>query len=280
MARQLEEEGRLEEALTAYQGVIAVGESPSLSEAYFGVGRCEARRGRHWTAFSAIEKSFPKEFHADAVSRRVHLEFSLGKAVMALGDAPVADAVEGAKTLTGYEAGARIFAAIVYNDPQSLVAPRSRLLLGDCQLALRRTAEAATTFRRAIRACQGRPEALEAKAGLIRALAEHPYPDNVPPEVFTEIEELLRQCTIVPEMTPELKERVEKAQASRNELHAKEMLRKARFYLLGKTKAGRKAARFLLEDLLHRYPETASAGEAQTLLSKIGGAGTEGRSPE
>lgn len=220
-----------------------------------GVARCEIARGNLMTAFEVLEESFPAQYDAAAVDRRIRLE------------AVIAERLLREKK---YEEAARVLGAIVYNDPRYELAPVALMKKGDCYLELARYGKAEQVFRLVLRNYPNAPQAVEAGPALAQALALKPYEkDEIPQKARAEIADLLRRAQLHAPQTPALKARIEAARRARARAEAEGLLKKARFYLDLKTKPGRRSAAFLLRDIIERYPETEAAGTAVKLLQTL-----------
>ncbi len=274
-AERLFKMGEVETARAEFERAVAAGlNGREHLEALFGLGRCQILQGELWEAFQNLEASFPGELEAEAVSARVKVEFDLAQRLLKLAGQPVPGAVDDKKNLTGWEAASRVFAAIVYNDPLASEAPAALLASGDCLERLGRWPEAEQNYRRLIAAHPDTNEGRLARAALAELLVRHRRESGRADRAAREAAQLLDEAIAGEKPEPAgagagLKEKIAAAQQARDEAQAADLIERARFYLRG-TERQRKSGLFVLQDAVHKYPQTKAAQEARKLLDQAG----------
>jgi tetratricopeptide (TPR) repeat protein len=280
-AWEAESAGGTDRALGLYRRAAEMAvPGESREYAWFGIGRCEARRGRLWSAFEALERSFPPTYVSGEVERRVALQMRIGRALMALGTEPVPDLPDGEKSLSGLAAASRVFQRVVYNHPNSREAAEALLLRGDCLRAVGDRSEAEIAYRRAIRRRETWSGGWVATAALaellIRAAPEGPGRA----EALDEAEALLESAGSVPRPPEALATRLRSARALLRETRAADGLARALFYLERGGGRHRQAAVFSLREVIRRFPGTEAADTAAQRLGDLGVAPEPDPAPE
>lgn len=239
-------------------------------DAYFGQARVLLALGKPWEAHLATEKSFPARFDAQPVRARVTLQYRAAKELMALGDKQIQTVDEDEKMLSGYRAASIVFGSLVYNDPQSPFAAESLVLQADCLIHDKAHEEAETAYRKVMKYFPATREALHAHAGVALAIVDREWPGGMPREQAQVVEQFLLECDAALDDDPELKKRVDRVKAIQGEAAAAERLEKARFHIRRGSRADRRAAVFILRDLLSRYPDSPSSAQAREELARLG----------
>ncbi len=266
-----ESAGQMESALALYREAVAIGApGESLEYAWFGVGRCEARRGRLWSAFEALERSYPPSYVPDEVERRVALEMRIGRALMALEGGEVPDLPPGEKSRSGYAAASRVFQRVVYNLPNGQEAAGALLLRGDCLRAMGDLAEAEIAYRRAMRRREESLDGWRATLTLAELLVRTAPEDAGRVERLTEAAALLESVETSPRAAEALADELNRARRLLEETRAADALDKAQFYLERGDARHRQAGIFALREVVRLYPGTAAAGTAADRLADLG----------
>lgn len=271
---------KLEDAKAIYRMAIHNGATGyELEEAYMGLARCEYRQSNYWAAFSAIENSFPKSFDNAAVELRIKMELDLAGRLARTGDreatgAPFKKDANGQMLpdrISGLEAAAEIYKAVTYNDPKGPYAPRGLLMSARCYKEIGRYLEAEIEYRHLVETFPNSKESQKAQAELVEVLAKksESADKGLEGEVQDEVLSRMLQARTVAKDSPELKESVDRAKDAIAETQSKAMLEKADFYIQRGNKKSREAAKFVLEDIIKKYPQTEAAKSAVEKLEKI-----------
>lgn len=282
-AKAMERRGEFDEAMAVYRMAIhndVTGRSKD--EAYLGLARCEEKQGNFWKAFLAVESSFPKKEELLALpndrrgaelERRLKIETRLAAALAGLGAAPAPDATaRDGKPLNGFAAAAEVYQAIVYNNPQTTYARQALVKRGDCLRRNREFAAAEKSYRLLINTFPGTPEVAEANIALASLLAEKTSGNGgIRGDDEREATAIFNAAATVPDMKPELKEKLEEAKSAVDENKAQALLESVKNYYLKRGRRERESAVFLLSDIIARYPRTDAAREAGELLPRLKG---------
>jgi tetratricopeptide (TPR) repeat protein len=264
-----------EKALGQYD--LLLKKFPSSEEArkgYFGRGLCLYKLGEYLEAFENIEKSFPKSPVKKEIDKRCALEYQIGRKLMAEKNKIVK---EGGgflkKSETGYQVAARIFKAILYNDPANKIAPEALFSLGECEYAMGRYKHARQAYMRLVtyHADSSLVPIAKLRAAKCYASKAHGKTNS-----SRAIENTMR----AEELVKSVRETAEAVNVDSRELQntaklveskkAAEMLESAKYYLRIHKKGSKNSAIFILNDIISRYPGTYSAKEAAGLLKKYG----------
>ncbi len=276
-AKKLELQGgeAIEDAMSIYRMAVHNGaQGRALEEAYLGLARCEYAQGNHWQAFRAVESSFPKEFDRTALDLRARMELDLGEKLVQRAGQPVDGALDkDGKTLNGFQAALQIFDAMIYNDQKGPLIPRALRRKAYCLTQLKDYDEAEKTYFILQNSFAYSPENAPAKLELIELLALKTKGDGgIKARRQEQVVEMLREVKTDPGSdTPEIKQKIEQAEAAVRENQAAARLQEVRYHLKRGGAKDEAAAKFLLEDILRLYPDAESAKEAQKMLDKLSG---------
>ena len=281
-AKNMERDGLFADAMAVYRMAIHNGVTGrAKDEAYLGLARCEEKQGNFWKAFLAVESSFPtrdellalsNEERGKELQRRLKIETRLGDALAQKGRETIPEAkTKDGKNLNGWGAAAEVFNAIVFNNPKTPFARSALIKRGDCLRQNKDYDAAEKSYRLLINTFPEAAEVAEAKIALARLLAEKTQNNGgIRGDVEQETTAIFNAAATIPDMKPELKEKLTDARNAVNENKAQALLQSVKNYYL--KRGGRKekeSARFLLADIVARYPQTKAATEAQELLKKI-----------
>ncbi|MDR1613287.1 MAG: tetratricopeptide repeat protein, partial [Planctomycetota bacterium] len=241
-------------------------------EAWYGVARCEYRRRNWWRAFDALERSFPKSFVPDEVAGRVRLEMFIGERLWRVGDNPAPEAVAEGRQLSGYQAAAKVYAAVLFNQPNANDAPLALLRRGDAAALYHDYEEAAKHYRQLIAYYPDSEHALRARSSLAEAIYRREWPTGFPEAARDDALSVMADVERARgALSDEAAIRRERAVAVANDLEAETKLRHAKEYLSGmRLRKSREGAIFLLKDVVARYPDAPQAGEAREMLLALG----------
>jgi tetratricopeptide (TPR) repeat protein len=264
-----------EKALGQYD--LLLKKFPHTEEAgkgYFGRGLCLYKLGEYLEAFENIEKSFPKSPVKTEIDKRCALEYKIGRKIMAEKNKVVK---EGGgflkKSETGYQVAARIFKAILYNDPANKIAPEVLFSLGECEFAMGRYKHARQAYMRLVtyHADSSLVPIAKLRAAKCYASKSHGRKNSTRSvENTMKAEELVKSVRKTGASASvdsrELQNTVKLVESKK----AAEMLKSAKYYLKIHKKGSRNSSIFILNDIISRYPGTYSAKEAAGLLEKHG----------
>lgn len=283
-AKAMEKRGEFEDAMAVYRMAIHNGVTGrAKDEAYLGLARCEEKQGNLWKAFLAVESSFPTKDELLALpndrrgaelERRLKIEMRLAAALAELGSAPAPDATaRDGKPLNGYAAAAEVYHAIVYNNPRTAYARQALVRRGDCLRRNRDYDAAEKSYRLLINSFPGTPEVAEANIALAALLAEKTSGNGgIRGDAERETDAIFNAAATVPDMKPELKEKLEAAKGAVDENKAQALLQSVKnYYLKRGGRRERESAVFLLSDIIARYPRTDAAREAGEILPRLKG---------
>ncbi|MDR1519863.1 MAG: hypothetical protein LBU23_06945 [Planctomycetota bacterium] len=264
---------QIAKALSAYADIVAMADAgnEAREEAWYGVARCEYRRGNWWKAFDALERSFPGRFDRSEVAGRIKLEMFIGERLWRLGGAKVADAHSGDGLLNGYQAASRVYAAAIFNQPTASDAPLALLRRGDAA-AIEEDWEAAEKFYRQV--VEYYPEsdpAMQARSSLAEAVLRR-YSAGAPEAARDDVGLIMDDVERADaELSSEAEERRRRAVALANDIEAETRLRHAKEYLKNvRVRKSRDAAVFLLGDIVSHFPAAPQAREAADILRNMG----------
>ncbi len=271
---------RIDDAKAIYRMAIHNGaQGFELEEAYMGLARCEFRQGNYWNAFEALESSFPKEFDQDGVALRIKMELDLAGRLARMGKreatgAPFKKDINGnmlPDRISCLEASAIIYKAITFNDPKGPYAPRGLLMSGRCYNELGMYKQSEDEYRHLVETYPESVETEKAQAELVEVLAKKnaAADKGIEGEVQDEVQDRLLQAKAVAKNSPEMAESVERANAALADTQSKAMLDKAEFYISRGNSKSLSAAKFLLNDIIKRFPQTAAAKIAAERLEKL-----------
>ena len=264
----------LQKAIAGYMEIIAMADAghEAREEAWYGVARCEYRRENWWKSFDAIERSFPREFDRKEVAGRIKLEMYIGERLWRMGHTPAPDARKDGGLLSGYQAASRVYAAAIFNQPNSIDAPLALLRRGDAA-AMEEDWEAAARFYRSV--VQYYPDsepAMQARSSLAEAVYRQEWPAGLPElarqdlnMMMVEVEGTERKLSLPAE------DRRQRAAILANNHDAEIKLRQAKAYISKiRVKKSRDAAVFQLGEIVSHFPNTPQAREAADLLLGMG----------
>lgn len=275
-ARKLEikgDENSIEDAMSIYRMAIHNGARGNAKEqAYLGLARCEYQKKNYWRSFQAIEESFPQKFVQKEIDHRVMMELDLAKRMAMLGSRELEDAPSvGGKKLSGVDGAAAVFEAANYNDPKGKHAAYALWMRGRCLKSAGRYKEAELAYRLLTNTYPRSKEAALAQPELAVAMVKNEKGGyELEGEKELQVTEILNQAKTI-RGGKEFAGNVDEAVAIVNEKKAAKMLESAQFYLSRGSKESLPSARFLLGDIIKRFPQTESAGVAEKLLNKLDG---------
>ena len=240
----------------------------------------QARLGRAWvlfrrraflSAFEEAEASFPETRpDEEELAERIRLEAGIGRYLLGYGAEELPPEVGGEKKETGYSAASRVFRAILYNDPKGPLTPQVLFWLGDALSGTGDHREAARAWRTLANRFGDHRLADKARLRAATALARAATAEEtLDEEALAEAEAFLEE--VRGHETPRVTGK--ELAGVRNVLdaaRARKLLASARFYLARPTERSRTSARFVLRDLVRRYPESDAAAEARALLTELG----------
>ncbi len=265
---------QLGKALDAYMAIIAMADASTEAreEAWYGVARCEYRRGNWWQAFDALERSFPKKFEKGEVAGRIKLEMYIGERLWRMGNDPVAGANPDGAPLTGYQAASRVYAAAIFNQPTAQDAPLALLRRGDAAALEKDWKEAAKFYRQVIEYYPESEQAMQARSSLTESIYRQDWPAGFPEAARSDVALIMDDVERADSrLSDDALERRKRAVTVANDLEAETKLRQAKGYLKSiRVRKSRDAAVFLLGDIVSFYPNTPQAGEAADLLRRLG----------
>jgi TolA-binding protein len=279
-AKDHERGGNFAEAKAVYRMALHNGVTGAARrEAFLGLARCEESEGNYWEAFKAVESSFPAKedllalapaARGDEISRRLAAEMRLAAALAPHGAAEVGRKASGA-AVTGWQAAAEVYYAVVYNNPQSELARQALVKRGDILRQAGDYAEAERSYRLLINSFPDTPEVVEAQISLAGLLAEKTAAEGgLRGDAERETVAIFRTAATLPNLAAPLKEKLQDAQQAVNENKAQALLAKVTHYYLPRgNRRERDAAKWMLNDIITRYPATTAATAARELLPKI-----------
>jgi tetratricopeptide (TPR) repeat protein len=240
-------------------------------DAWYGLARCEYRRGNWWKAFDALERSFPRKFDRSEVAGRIRLEMFIGEHLWRLGEARIPDTSSNGELLTGYRAASLVYAAAIFNQPIAADAPLALLRRGDAA-AMDRDWEAAEKFYRQVVEYYPESEpAMQARSSLAEMVMRR-YSLELPEAARNDLGSIMDDVERADAgLSGAAEERRRRAVAVANDMEAETKLRHAKEYLKNvRVRKSRDAAVFLLGDLVSHFPGTIQAGEAADILRGMG----------
>ncbi len=264
----------LRKAVAGYMEIIAMADAghEAREEAWYGVARCEYRNENWWKSFDALERSFPGEFDRAEVAGRVKLEMFIGERLWRMGRNPVPGARKDGGVLTGYQAASRVYAAAIFNQPNSRDAPLALLRRGDAAAMEENWDDAAKFYRSVVQYYPESEPAMQARSSLAEAVYRQEWPAGLPEmaredlnSLMTEVEGSERRLSVPAE------DRRERAAILANNHEAEIKLRQAKDYMSKiRVKKSRDAAVFQLGQIVSHYPNTPQAHEAADILAGMG----------
>ncbi len=265
---------QLTKAIDAYMAIIDMADASTEAreEAWYGLARCEYRRGNWWQAFDALERSFPKKFERSEVAGRIKLEMFVGERLWRMGGEPVPGANPEGTPLTGYQAASRVYAAAIFNQPTAKDAPLALLRRGDAAAMDKNWQEAAKYYRQVVEYYPESDQAMQARSSLTESIYRQDWPGGFPEAARSDValimDDVERADT---RLSGEAQERRTRAVTLANENEAETKLRHAKEYLKKvRTRKSRDGAVFLLGDVVSYYPNTPQAAEAAEILRGLG----------
>ncbi len=282
-AKRLELEAggeRIEDAKAIYRMAIHNGaKGYELEEAYLGLARCEFRQGNFWSAFAALENSFPQQFDQDGVALRIKMELDLAGRLARMGDrearsAPFKKDINGKMLpdrISCLDAAAEIYKTVTYNDPKGPYAPRGLLMSARCYKELGKFRESEVEYRHLVETYPNSKEAENAQAELIEVMAKKTElaDKGLEGEAQDEILSRMLNAKAAAKSSPELEQSLERAEEAVATTQSKAMLEKVDYYLSRGNRQSIEAAKFLLNDIIKRFPDTEAATTAAQKLAKI-----------
>lgn len=264
----------LNKARAAYMEIVSMADAgnEAREEAWYGVARCEYRLGNWWRSFEALERSFPEEYQPGEVAARMKLETFVGERLWRLGNAPVPDARYDNQSLNGYQAAARVYSALIANQPSHDDAPLALLRQGDAA-SLRGDWERASRFyRQVVEYYADSEQAMQARSSLAEAIYRQEWPTGMPEAARRDaqvvMEDVERSDVL---LSPDAADRRRRAVEVANNTDAEIKLRHAKEYLGSmRMRKSRDGAIFLLKDIINLYPGTSQATEAGEMLVAMG----------
>ena len=271
---------RIEDAKAIYRMAIHNGATGfELEEAYMGLARCEFRQANYWAAFEALENSFPKKFDQDGVALRIKMELDLAGRLARMGEREATGASfkkdKDGKMLPDriscLDAAAIIYKAVTYNDPKGPYAPRGLLMSARCFKEVGRYREAEVEYRHLVETFPDSVESAKAQAELVEVLAKKSRTKDkgIEGEVQDEVQSRMLQAKAVAKDSPELEKSVERAKEAIAQTQSVSLLEKADFYIKRGNRKSLEAAKFILNDIIRKYPETHAAKTAEEKLEKL-----------
>ena len=266
---------QLGKAVAAYTEIIGMADAgtEAREEAWYGVARCEYRRGNWWRSFDALERSFPKRFERPEVEGRIKLEMYIGERLWGMGTKPVPGAMADGSQLNGYQAASRVYKAAIFNQPTAQDAPLALLRRGDASGLEGNWKEAAGFYRQVVTYYPESEPAMQARSSLTEAVYRQEWPTGFPEAARDDLNVVMDDVerSDPASLSPEAEERRQRAVAIANNLEAETKLRHAKEYLRSiRVKKSRDSAVFLLGDIVSHYPNTSQAGEASDILRGMG----------
>ncbi|MCC8189889.1 MAG: tetratricopeptide repeat protein [Planctomycetes bacterium] len=265
---------QIAKAIDAYLAIIGMADagSEAREEAWYGVARCEYRRGNWWQAFDALERSFPKAYERGEVEGRIKLEMFIGERLWRIGPDPVAGTGGDDGPLTGYQAASLVYEKAIFNQPSAQDAPVALLRRGDAASLAENWEEAVRHYRQVVEYYPESDQAMQARSSLTEAVYRQEWVGGFPEagrdDVGRLMDDVERQYG---RLSPEAEERRLRAVALANSLEAETKLAHAKSYLTSvRVRKSRDAAVFLLGEVVSRFPETEQAGEAAAILRGLG----------
>ena len=271
---------RIEDAKAIYRMAIHNGATGfELEEAYMGLARCEFRQANYWAAFEALENSFPKQFDQDGVALRIKMELDLAGRLARMGKREATGAPfkkdENGKMLPDriscLDAAAIIYKAVTYNDPKGPYAPRGLLMSARCYKEVGKLLEAEVEYRHLVETFPDSVETAKAQAELVEVLAKksRTRDKGLEGEMQDEVQSRMIQAKAVAKNLPELEKSVARADAEIAQTQSSSLLEKADFYIKRGNRKSLEAAKFILLDIIKKYPDTPAAKTAAEKLEKL-----------
>ncbi len=266
---------QLAKARDAYMNIVAMADAgnEAREEAWYGVARCEYRLGNWWKSFQALERSFPEEFSPAEVAGRMKLESFIGERLWRYARTPVPDAVDGAGTqLDGYQAAAKVYQAIVFNNPSHEDVALALLRQGDAASVHEDWEEAAKYYRQVVEYYADSEQAMQARSSLAEAIYRQEWPTGFPEAARRDVQQIMEDVERADaSLSPEAADRRRRAVEIANDRDAEMKLRHAKEYLNSvKLRKSREGAIFMLKDIVTLYPDTKQAAEAAEMLVAMG----------
>lgn len=265
---------QLRKSMAAYQDIIDMADAghEAREEAWYGVARCEYRMGNWWRAFDALERSFPKQYEKSEVAGRIRLEIYIGERLWRMGNDLVADADPEGNQLNGYQAASRVYAAVVFNNPNSEDTALALLRRGDAAALESQWEDAARFYRQVVEYFPESEAAMQARSSLTEAIYRQEWPRGFPEAARNDVASIMDDVERADSrLTEEAEGRRQRAVQVANELEADHKLKQAKEYMRSfRVKKSRDAAVFLLGDICSLYPGTAQAEEAAGMLQGMG----------
>lgn len=263
-----------EKAIAAYMSIISMADAgtEAREEAWYGIARCEYRRGNWWSSFDALERSFPEEFERAEVAARIKLEMFIGERLWRLGDEPAPNAIVEGKQLTGYQAASLVYDKAIFNQPTAKDAPVALLRRGDAEAMQGNWKEAVKLYRQVAEYFPESDQAMQARSSLAEAVLRQEWPTGLPEAGRDDLSNIMDDVERSQDrLSPEAEKRRQRAVELANTMEAETKLRQAKEYLRSiRLKKSRDAGVFLLGEIVSRYPTTSQAGEAAEMLRGMG----------
>lgn len=265
---------QIEKAIGAYMSVISMADAgtEAREEAWYGVARCEYRRGNWWSSFDALERSFPQQYERSEVAGRVKLEMYIGERLWRIGTEPAPQAVVEGNQLSGYQAASKVYAAAIFNQPIASDAPLALLRRGDACTMEGEWKEAVKYYRQVVEYYPESDQAMQARSSLAEAVLRQEWATGFPEAGREDLSTLMGDVERSHDrLSPEAQERRQRAVELANNMEAETKLRQAKEYLRSiRLKKSRDAGVFLLGEIVSRFPTTAQATEAADILRGMG----------
>lgn len=265
---------QLLKARDAYMSIVAMADAggEAREEAWYGVARCEYRLGNWWKSFEALERSFPEEYQPGEVTGRMKLESFIGERLWGFGVNPAPDAVVQGEQLDGYRAAARVYKALVFNEPLGEGTPLALLRQGDAASMHGNWEEATRLYRQLVDYFPDSEQSMQGRSSLAEAIYRQEWPTGFPEaarrDVQVIMEDVERSETT---LSVDAADRRRRAVEIANDLDAEIKLRHAKEYLRSvRLRKSRDGAVFLLKDIVTLYPNTKQASEASEILVALG----------
>ncbi len=264
----------LSKSIDAYMHIITSADAggEAREEAWYGVARCEYRLANWWKAFQALERSFPDQYNPGEVAGRMKLESFIGERLWRMGYEPIPDAKDGNMPLNGYQAAARVYAAMVDNVPAHDDTPLALLRQGDAASLINDWDNAARFYRQLVEYFPDSEEAMQGRSSLAEAIYRQEWPRGFPEAARDDVQSIMGDVVRADsDLSPDAQDRRRRAEEVANTLDADIKLRHAKEYLKSvRLKKSRDGAVFLLQEIVRMYPRTEQAGEAGELLVSLG----------
>lgn len=274
-AKRLELKGTesVKDAMAIYRMALHNGASGAArEEAYLGLARCEYRLGNYWRSFQAVQSSLPDQFDARALQLRSRMEMDLASILEQLAQKPVKGSKgKDDKELSGYQAAAIIYEAVIYNDPKSDFARKALQRQALCYQNSGDLNEAEKSYYKLVNTFPRSQEALQAQPEMVKLLAlKSKGEGGLRGKKYDEAIDRIRQSKTI-SGGKNFQEKVKQAEQAVQENAAETKFNEAMYYRKRGGRQAQASAEFLLRDIIRRYPQTKAGKQAQELVEKYYG---------